>query len=76
MTPAETRARNTRAAKIGVCVILGLGALRLTVLKPDSDTVPDSGVAPAAEASADKAPLVTAVTIVPVRDPFWPVNGG
>jgi hypothetical protein len=74
---AEKRARNTRAAKIGACFILGLGALRFTVLKPGSDTPPDAGVATAgAEASADKGPLVTAVPIQPVRDPFWPVNGG
>ena len=62
--------------KIGACFILGLGALRFTVLKPDSDTPPNA-VAPAgAEASTEKVPLVTSVTIVPVRDPFWPVNGG
>ena len=73
---AEKHARNTRAVKIGVCFVLGLGALRLTVLKPDSETPPEA-VAPAgAEASTEKTPIVTSVAIVPVRDPFWPVNGG
>ena len=73
----EKRARNARAMKIGACVIFAAGALRFTVLKPDSDTVPDSGLTPAgAEVSTDKGPLVTSVPIVPVRDPFWPVNGG
>ncbi|MEO8694265.1 MAG: hypothetical protein ABI658_12155 [Acidimicrobiales bacterium] len=74
---AENRARNTRAVKIGVCFIFAAGALRFTILKPDSGTVGDSGVAPVgAEASTEKLPLVTSLPIDPVRDPFWPVNGG
>jgi hypothetical protein len=73
---AEKRARNTRAVKVGACFVLGLGALRFTVLKPDSETPPDA-VAPAgAEASTEKVPPVTSVTIIPIRDPFWPVDGG
>ena len=73
---AEKRSRNARAVKFGACVIFAAGALRFTVLKPDSDTVPDSGLAPAGEISVEKAPTATLVPIVPVRDPFWPVNGG
>jgi hypothetical protein len=73
---AEKRARNTRAVKIGACFILGLGALRFTVLKPDSETPPDAVVPTGAEASAGKIPLVTVDSIVPIRDPFWPVDGG
>ena len=62
--------------KIGACFILGLGALRFTVLKPDSDPPPNAVAPVGAEASTEKVPLVTSVTIIPIRDPFWPVAGG
>ena len=77
MTPPEKSPRKNRLAKIGACAILGLGALRLTVLKPASNTVGNSGLAPAgATTTTEPVPSVTSPPIELERDPFLPVNGG
>ena len=77
MTPSEHTVRTRRGAKIAVCAVLALGALRLTVLKPAAGgPAGDTGLAPAGvTSSTEPGPIVTSPPIELERDPFLPVDG-